>query len=194
MTDTRRLRVLVVDDHDVVHWGFRLLFTQQDWVSRCLSARNSAEAVALAQRYEPHVALVDLFVGEESGAEVCSQLRVARPGLPILLISGSGRISAAAARAAGASGFVSKDWPSGDVVDAVRMVGTGLTVFEPQPAPLASTLTVRERHRRCRTGRPCDRGDPIGHVRPRGEQDLPRGRRHRGADPRRADRGGRVDL
>jgi DNA-binding NarL/FixJ family response regulator len=145
MDETRRLRVLVVDDHDVVHWGFRVLFTQQPWVSRCLSARNSAEAVALTERYEPHVALVDLFLGEESGAEVCSRLRAARPGLPILLISGAGRISPSAARAAGASGFVSKDWPSGDVVDAVRMIGSGMTVFEPLPDPPASTLTVRER-------------------------------------------------
>ena len=35
------LRVLVVDDHDVVHWGFRLMLTQQPWVERCLSARNA---------------------------------------------------------------------------------------------------------------------------------------------------------
>ncbi|HWF49737.1 MAG TPA: hypothetical protein VG294_03740, partial [Solirubrobacteraceae bacterium] len=56
-----RLRVLVVDDHDVVHWGFRLMLTQQPWVERCLSASNGAEAIALASRYEPHVALVDLF-------------------------------------------------------------------------------------------------------------------------------------
>ena len=33
-----RLSVLVVDDHDVVHWGIRLMLTQQPWVDRCLSA------------------------------------------------------------------------------------------------------------------------------------------------------------
>jgi CheY-like chemotaxis protein len=71
----RRLRILVVDDHDVVHWGFRLLLTQQPWVERCLSARTGAEALALTRRFEPHVALVDLFVGEESGAEICEMLR-----------------------------------------------------------------------------------------------------------------------
>jgi DNA-binding NarL/FixJ family response regulator len=67
----RRLRVLIVDDHEVVHWGFRLMLGEQPWVERCVSARNSAEALALTQRYEPHVALVDLFVGQESGAEIC---------------------------------------------------------------------------------------------------------------------------
>ena len=75
----KRLRVLVVDDHEVVHWGFRLMLGEQPWVERCLSARNGEEALALARRYEPHVALVDLFVGEESGAEICERLRVHLP-------------------------------------------------------------------------------------------------------------------
>ncbi|HYM53754.1 MAG TPA: hypothetical protein VES97_00215, partial [Solirubrobacteraceae bacterium] len=67
----RRLRVMVVDDHDVVHWGFRLMLGQLPWVERCLSARNGAEALAVCRRYEPHVALVDLFLGGESGPEIC---------------------------------------------------------------------------------------------------------------------------
>src|SRR5512133_1952534 len=93
-----RLRVLVVDDHDVVHWGFRLMLNQQPWVTRCLSARSTLEAVALTQRYEPHVAVVDLFVGEESGPEICERRREERPSLKVLLISGAGRITARAAR------------------------------------------------------------------------------------------------
>jgi two-component system response regulator DesR len=50
-------------------------------------------------------------------------------------------MSPAAARAAGASGFVSKDWDAGEVARAVRMVGLGMTMFAPtsqQPAPLMS--------------------------------------------------------
>src|ERR1700733_8038226 len=62
-----KLRVLIVDDHDVVHWGFRLMLGNQPWVERCLSARTGPEAYALATRYKPDVALVDLFMGEESG-------------------------------------------------------------------------------------------------------------------------------
>lgn len=141
----RRLRVLVVDDHDVVHWGFRLLFTQQEWVERCLSARTAAEALALTRRFEPHVALVDLFVGDESGAEICEVLRQEVPAPQVLFISGAGRLSMSAARAAGASGFVSKDWPSAEIVQAVRRVGRGMTVFAPQPERSSSTLTERER-------------------------------------------------
>ncbi|MCW2989462.1 MAG: two component transcriptional regulator, LuxR family [Solirubrobacterales bacterium] len=141
----RRLKVLVVDDHDVVHWGFRLLFTQQDWVERCLSARTGEEALGMTRRYEPQVALVDLFVGDESGAEICEVLRQQVPAPQVLFISGAGRLSMNAARAAGASGFVSKDWPSSDIVKAVRMVAKGMEVFQPEAERPAGTLTDRER-------------------------------------------------
>lgn len=141
----RRLRVLVVDDHDVVHWGFRLMLGQLPWVERTLSARTGGEALALATRYEPHVALVDLFVGEESGAEISERLGALAPAPRVLLISGAGRISPTAARAAGAAGFVLKDWPAKEVADAVRMVGHGMTVFPPQPEPSGPALSGRER-------------------------------------------------
>jgi DNA-binding NarL/FixJ family response regulator len=140
----RRLRVLVVDDHDVVHWGFRVLLGEQPWVERCLAARTGAEALELVRKFEPHVALVDLFLVGESGADVCESIRQASPATRVLLISGAGRMSPAAARAAGASGFVSKDWDANDVARAVHMVGLGMTMFAPkaeQPAPL---LTERE--------------------------------------------------
>jgi len=145
MQPERRLRIVVVDDHDVVHWGFRLLLTQQRWVERCLSARTGAEAVELTRRFEPHVALVDLFVGEESGAEICEHLRAQAPPPKVLLISGAGRISMSAARAAGAAGFVSKDWPSAEIVRAVHRVASGKLVFQPRHEPAATALTERER-------------------------------------------------
>jgi two-component system response regulator DesR len=140
-----RLRVLVVDDHDVVHWGFRLMLTQQSWVERCVTASHGEEAVALAVRYRPHVAVVDLFIGEESGAEVCERLRAAEPRTRVLLFSGAGEISPHAARAAGASGFAHKDWPARKIAGAVRLVGLGGTVFERQEQTPALGLTDRER-------------------------------------------------
>ncbi|HEX8103838.1 MAG TPA: LuxR C-terminal-related transcriptional regulator [Solirubrobacteraceae bacterium] len=146
LSPPRKLRVLVVDDHDVVHWGFRLMLGEQGWVERFLAARTGEEALGLARRYEPHVALVDLFLGAESGAEVCARLRAASPVTRVLLISGAGRISVAAARAAGASGFVSKDWAAPDVARAVRMVGLGMTIFEPGEEPaVPAGLSERER-------------------------------------------------
>ncbi len=140
-----RLRVLVVDDHDVVHWGFRLMLTQQSWVERCVSAHSGSEAVAMVTRYRPHVALVDLFIGEESGAEVCERLRAAEPATRVLLFSGAGEISPQAARAAGASGFAYKDWPARKIAGAVRLVGLGKTVFERHDRQGALGLSERER-------------------------------------------------
>jgi two-component system response regulator DesR len=125
-----KLRVLVVDDHDVVHWGFRLMLGELEWVERCLSARSGDEALDLTRKYAPDVALVDLFLGEESGPDVCERLLTERPELRVLLISGAGRISPATARACGASGFVPKDWPAADVARAVRMVALGIPLFD----------------------------------------------------------------
>ncbi|HEY1714406.1 MAG TPA: response regulator transcription factor [Solirubrobacteraceae bacterium] len=141
----RKLRVLVVDDHDVVHWGFRVLLGEQPWVERCMAARTGAEALRMLSGLRADVALVDLFLAGESGADVCDSIRKASPSTRVLLISGAGRMSPAAARAAGASGFISKDWDAREVARAVRMVGSGMTVFEPtseQPAPM---LSERER-------------------------------------------------
>jgi len=141
-----RLRVLVVDDHDVVHWGFRLMLGELPWVERCLSARTGDEARDLTRRYAPDVALIDLFLGEESGPDVCERLRTDRPELRVLLISGSGRISVSTARACGASGFVPKDWPAGDIARAVRMIALGQALFDLEPVTGGSlVLSARER-------------------------------------------------
>ena len=120
-----KLRVLVVDDHDVVQWGFRLLLERQSWVERCLAASDGAEAVEVCRKLQPEVALVDMLLGSESGAEVCEEIRAVSPSTRVLLISGAGVISPIVARSAGASGFISKDWSAVDVVKAVRMVSLG---------------------------------------------------------------------
>ena len=144
-TPPERLRLLVVDDHDVVHWGFRLLLERQSWVESCAAAAGGEEALREAARARPHLALVDLFLAGESGAEVAEELQRAQPGIKVLLISGAGRISPAVARAAGASGFVSKDWGAADVIRAVRMVALGQEVFAPAPEGGDVSLTPRER-------------------------------------------------
>ena len=137
------LRVLVVDDHDVVQWGFRLLLERQPWVERCLAASHRRRGGrASAAKLQPEVALVDMLLGSESGAEVCEEIRAVARRTRVLLISGAGVISPAVARAAGASGFISKDWSAVDVVKAVRMVGLGRR--SSPTAPLDSPLSERE--------------------------------------------------
>ena len=132
----------MVDDHDVVQWGFRLLLERQSWVERCLAASTGAEAVQVCRKAQPEVALVDMLLGTESGAEVCEEIHQVSPGTRVLLISGAGIISPNVARTAGAAGFISKDWSAVDVVRAVRRVSQGHEVFA--EAPLDSPLSDRE--------------------------------------------------
>ena len=143
--DDGPLRVLVVDDHAVVQWGFKVLLGKQRWVERCALASDPEEAIEQTRRLMPDVALVDLFLGERSGAELCEAIRAASPQTKVLLISGVGWISPQAARAAGASGFVSKDWSADEVAMAVRMVGRGMTVFARQEEGPVTPLSERER-------------------------------------------------
>jgi DNA-binding NarL/FixJ family response regulator len=151
---SRRLSVLVVDDHDIVHWGMRLVLVQQDWVERCVPATTGDEAEDRARRYQPNVALVDLFVGDESGTDIARRVRAAHPSTRVLLISGAGRISATAARAAGAAGFVTKDRRAAEIVEAIRRIGAGEDVFDAPPSPSGDTAaaTARPAHQRL-TGR-----------------------------------------
>jgi two-component system response regulator DesR len=141
------LRVLVVDDHDVVHWGLRIMLDRLSWVEGAWSARSGAEARELAAAHEIDLALVDLFVGSESGAEICEQLHLVRPGLKVLLISGAGHISPRAAASCGASGFITKDRRGTDLVRAVQMVAMGLSVFEQDEPGTAPRPELSERER-----------------------------------------------
>jgi DNA-binding NarL/FixJ family response regulator len=141
------IRILIVDDHDVVHWGFRLMLSDLPWVERSLPARSRSEAIELTQRFTPQVALIDLFVGEESGPEICERLHLVAPGIKVLLVSGAGRISSTAVRACGAVGFVPKSWPAADIARAVRMVALGMSIIEPEtdsPLGPGPALTERE--------------------------------------------------
>ncbi len=144
----RPIRVLIVDDHDVVHWGLRIMLERQPWISRSFSAHNGAEAVAQTTQHNVDLALVDLFVGSESGPEICERLHEVQPGMRLLLISGAGQISSRAAAACGASGFVSKDSRGAEIIRAVGMVAVGMSVFQDDPADAPSTfLQLSERER-----------------------------------------------
>ena len=142
----RPIRILIVDDHDVVHWGFRLMLSDLPWVERSFSARSLSEAIELGKRFKPDVAVIDLFMGEESGPEICERMHLAVPGIKVLLVSGAGRISPTAVRACGAAGFVPKSWPAADIARAVRMVALGMSIIESDSeAPHSSTPELTER-------------------------------------------------
>jgi two-component system response regulator DesR len=140
-----RLRVLVADEQEIVHLGFRALLTGLDWVERYLSAQTAEDAIELAGQYEPHVALLDVMVGDDSGAALCQRLREVCPRTRVLLMSRNAAITAQSARAAGASGSVPKDWSAQDLAGAARMVALGMTVFAADRDHPGTLLSERER-------------------------------------------------
>src|ERR1700710_207288 len=93
--------ILVVDDHSMVIAGMHALLTRQKWVGRFLSAQSREEALDLVGTYDLHIALVDLFIGEQRGLELAHELKAVQPGLKIILMSGTGFVAPAVARAAG---------------------------------------------------------------------------------------------
>jgi DNA-binding NarL/FixJ family response regulator len=140
-----RLRVLVADEQEIVHWGFRSLLTAQDWVERYIAAQTAEEAIELVRVHEPHVALIDVMVGEDSGAALCQRIREVCARTRVLLMSRNGGITAQSARAAGAFGSVPKDWSAQDLAGAARMVALGMTVFAPDRDQPGALLSERER-------------------------------------------------
>src|ERR1700756_2618582 len=139
--------VLVVDDHDVVHWGVRTLLRRQAWVARAGSARTGGEAAALAARHRIDLALVDLFVGSESGPDICERLQLVRPGVRVLLISGAGVMTPRAAAGCGASGVITKDRPGAALVRAMRLVASGERVFDHDLGLAVADAPLSERER-----------------------------------------------
>src|SRR3954462_1140425 len=90
--DGRRLRVLVVDDQEVVHWGFKTLLARRTWVEGYWAASNTDEALEIATREHPHVALVGAAVGYDSGTEVTRHLHEVSPDTHVLVMGSNGRV------------------------------------------------------------------------------------------------------
>ena len=76
----RPLRILVVEDHEVLRSGLRWLLTRVPWVERCAGARNADEALLLAESIAFDVALVDVDLGAGCGLQAAERLRAAVPG------------------------------------------------------------------------------------------------------------------
>jgi DNA-binding NarL/FixJ family response regulator len=139
-----RRTVLVVDDFDLVRWGFRSLIGSRPWVERCLTAASGAEACDLTKRYEPHVAIVNLVIGDQYGIELASELRAACARTRILFMCGNRRLSGRAARAAGGSGVMTKSMSVEEILRAVRLIADGGTMFLGRGQPSGIALTARE--------------------------------------------------
>lgn len=81
------VRILLADDHDVVRRGVRALLAERsDW-QICAEANNGREAVALAIRHKPQVAILDLSMPELNGLEATRQIKKALPEIEVLIFS-----------------------------------------------------------------------------------------------------------
>jgi DNA-binding NarL/FixJ family response regulator len=144
----RQVRVLVVDDMELVQAGVRALLGAQEWIGTCVGSTSGPAALECVRRYRPHVALVELSVGGLNGLgglELSRTLVAAAPHLRVMLMSENGRVSPAMAAAYGARGFLPKQAPAAAIVDAVRRLSEGALVFPRNGRPLLSTqLSPRE--------------------------------------------------
>lgn len=139
----RGVRVLLVDDEEIVHWGFRLLLGNQPWAERCLPARDAESALELARRFEPHVALVDPGALDREPAAFCRALTRICGRTTILLLTHADAMSAGTVRASGATGFVSRGWAAGDLLQAIRRASVGLAT-QPCRPPAQCNLSARQ--------------------------------------------------
>jgi DNA-binding NarL/FixJ family response regulator len=144
LNDDLRAAVLLVDNLDVAHVGLRVLLNREPWVTRIVSARCGADAVLLAKRHRPRVALIDLFVGDEYGVDICAELRERAPDVRVLLTSSSTTLTFHAARLAGASGFVAKDASVAELRGALRAVADDVPRLVWRPEVARGRLTHRQ--------------------------------------------------
>ncbi len=140
-----RRRVLVVDDHALVGLGMRSLLTCQNWVEDCVTADGLDQALAAMSRVKPHLAVIDLFVGDELGLTICRRLKEISPHLVVVLTSGVGHTSRSVYRAAGASGFISKATSPEILLESLRRVmHDSSEVDTSQVESLESVLSARQ--------------------------------------------------
>lgn len=116
-----RKAVMLIDDHELIRHGLRLAFERSGDFEVVAEAGSVAEALCLARANDIDVAVVDMRLPDGSGLEVIAGLRELRPDMGIVSITMyAGDEHLFAALDAGASAFVVKSAPSGDVVAAAR--------------------------------------------------------------------------
>jgi two-component system, NarL family, response regulator DevR len=126
------LRVMLVDDHEVVRGGIRALLEAADDIVVCAEASSAREAVATADRVLPDVIVMDVKLQDGSGIEATRDIRAARPATQVLMLTSYADDEALfASIMAGAAGYVLKQIKGGDLVRAVHTVGQGGSLLDP---------------------------------------------------------------
>src|SRR5690349_22231556 len=127
MTDeTGKVRVYLLDDHEVVREGLRALLESQEGIEVVGDSGSAAEAAARIPALRPDVAVLDARLPDGSGIEVCRTVRAVDPSIRGLILTSYDDDEALfAAIMAGAAGYVLKAIKASDLISAVRHVAGG---------------------------------------------------------------------
>jgi two-component system, NarL family, response regulator DevR len=161
----RPLRVLLVDDHEVVRDGIKALLASADDIVVAAEAGSVREAVAIAERTQPDVVVMDVRLPDGSGIEATRDIRAQRPSIQVLMLTSFADDEALfASIMAGAAGYVLKQIKGADLVTAIRTVGQGQSLLDP-----AVTKGVLERLRK---GKHLFRDEKLARLSPQEERIL----------------------
>jgi len=147
-TEGRPLRLLVVDDHEVVRQGLVSLLDRREHFQVVAEAGTAAEAVEMTRKFEPDLVIMDVRLPDGSGIEACREIRAEFPKTRVVILTSYPDEEAVlSAIIAGASGYLLKQIRSRDLVSALESVGRGESLLDP-----AVTEKVLDRVRRIATG------------------------------------------
>jgi DNA-binding NarL/FixJ family response regulator len=150
------IRVLVADDQSMVRAGFRMLLAGEQDIEVVAEASNGREAVAMAERFNPAVVLMDIRMPEIDGLEATRRILAANQAARILILTTFGLDEYVyEALRAGASGFVLKDDPAEQLIAAVRTVAAGNALL----SPAITKRVIRQFTRITRPAPPKEVGD-----------------------------------
>ncbi|PVE11447.1 LuxR family transcriptional regulator [Streptomyces scopuliridis RB72] len=133
--DGRAIRVLLVDDHQVVRRGLRTFLEIQDDIEVVGEASDGAEGIARAEELRPDVVLMDIKMPGTDGIEALRKLReLDNPARVLIVTSFTEQRTVVPALRAGASGYVYKDVDPEALAGAIRSVHAGHVLLQPEVA------------------------------------------------------------
>jgi DNA-binding NarL/FixJ family response regulator len=147
-SEPRPLRLLVVDDHEVVRQGLVALIDRREKFQVVAEAGSVEEALDAARRFQPDLVIMDVRLPDGSGIEACREIRAELPATRVVMLTSYPDEEAVlSAIIAGASGYLLKQIRARDLVNALEAVGRGESLLDP-----AVTEKVLERVRRIASG------------------------------------------
>ena len=126
------MRVVLVDDHEVVRQGLKTLIDTQEDLEVVGEAGDVDNAIRQVGYHSPDVVVMDVRLPDGTGVEACREIRSRWPDVKVLMLTSYADEEALVSSImAGASGYILKRIDSKDLVDAVRRVGNGESLLDP---------------------------------------------------------------